>query len=693
MIVSNRQRRILEVLLQRKEATANEIAEEVQISARTVHRDISEMKGLLSDYGLFLATKSGKGIAIQGSEDNLVQFHKVLAHFETVTYAPEERKTLILCRLLEAFEPIKLFSLAYEMRAAIPTISRDLDEIDPQLSKYKLELIRKRGYGVEIKGMEGAKRALIEWLVREYLDESDLFDPGPISSNPWTVSRRLLHMVGKDHFLPIERMLWELEEKWPRRLTETAYMRLLLKLSIAVARMRCGHWLSNRKSGKQGNEAAGDTTDLPPPHLQPFLDAFPWEWPAAELEAMQSLFVHAMAEAVKQEENLLHQNGAAAADAADRLIQTIGKKLNMPFDEDQSLLEGLVNHLAPAMDRLSRGEAIRNPLLAQIRKDFAVLFNAIRGAIDELPFAKLVPDEEIGYLAMHFGASMERLNQLKRVRAIIVCTSGIGSSKLLAARIAKQFPRIELIGNYSWYEASRIPQTQYDLIVSTVDLPIDAGRYVKISPLLTGEETEKLRAFMGSLSIDEAAWSEEGKREDAGGWERMKQMNAYTSAIIQVLEPFAVHQLLASSGPLSDVVSSLLAPLASELEPKGTAAVAKLLLEREQASSQAIAGTQLALFHTRSDHISKPILKLYRLEEPLWLGEGGDNEVRRILLMLAPLQLSRPVLEILSEISVLLLQPEFEALLEDAEADAIKLYVSQQLEAYIQSKWRGRDLT
>ncbi|MFF2092754.1 BglG family transcription antiterminator [Paenibacillus sp. NPDC058174] len=692
-MVSNRQRRILEVLLQRKEATANEIAEEVQISARTVHRDISEMKGLLSDYGLFLATKSGKGIAIQGSDDNLAQFHKVLAHFETVTYAPEERKTLILCRLLEAFEPIKLFSLAYEMRAAIPTISRDLDEIDPQLSKYKLELIRKRGYGVEIKGVESAKRALIEWLVREYLDESDLFDPGPISSNPWTVSRRLLHMVGKDHFLFIERILWELEEKWPRRLTESAYMRLLLKLSIAVARMRSGHWLSSRKPGKQGHGGAADAADLPPPHLQPFLDAFPWEWPAAELEAMQELFVHAMAEAVKQEENLLHQNGAAAAEAADRLIHAIGEKLNMPFDQDHSLLEGLVNHLAPAMDRLSRGEAIRNPLLAQIRKDFAVLFTAIREAIDELPIAKLVPDEEIGYLAMHFGASMERLNQLKRVRAIIVCTSGIGSSKLLAARIAKQFPRIELIGNYSWYEASRIPPMQYDLIVSTVDLPIDAGRYVKISPLLTGEETEKLRAFMGSLSVDEDAKGEQGKPEDAGGWERMKQMNAYTSAIIQVLEPFAVHQLHASPGPLSDVVSSMLAPLASELEPEGTGAIAKLLLEREQASSQAIAGTQLALFHTRSDYISKPILKLYRLEEPLWLGAGGEYEVRRILLMLAPLQLSRPVLEILSEISVLLLQPEFEALLEDAEADAIKLYVSQQLEAYIQSKWRGRDLT
>ncbi|MFF2482375.1 BglG family transcription antiterminator [Paenibacillus sp. NPDC058071] len=688
MMVSNRQRRILEVLLQRKEATANEIAEEVQISARTVHRDIGEMKGLLSEYGLSLEAKSGKGIAIQGSKENVARFHELLAHFETVAYDSEERKTLILCRLLEAFEPIKLFSLAYDMRAAIPTISRDLDEIDPQLGKHKLQLIRKRGYGVEIKGSEQAKRSLIERLARDYVDESDLFDPGPIAANTWTLSSRLLHMVGKEHFLAIERILWDLDEKWPRRLAEKAYTGLLLKISIAIARMRSGHLLASRQSAKQEEEkATADTVAHSPPRIQPFLDGFRGDWPLPELEGLEELLTQAMTDAIKQEENLLHRKGAAAAEAAERLIQAVSAKLRLPFDNDHSLLEGLVNHLAPAMERLSRGEAIRNPLLPQIRKDFADLFAAIRVTVDELLGGEVVPDEEIGYLAMHFGASIERLNQLRPVRAIIVCTSGIGSSKLLAARIAKQFPRIELIGNYSWYEASRISQHQYDLIVSTVDLPIDPQRYIKISPLLTAEETEKLRTFMGSLSVKETQDEEVKPEGSSGGWERMKRMNAYTSAIIEVLEPFSIEQLQYPSGSLPGVISAMLDTLSSEADLEDdTATVGKLLLERERASSQAIGGTKLALFHTRSDHIKRPILKLYRLEEPLQLGENKDQEVRRILLMLAPLELSRSVLEILSEISALLLQPEFEALLEEADADAIKRYVSRELESYIQSK-------
>src|SRR5690606_4077057 len=121
-------------------------------------------------------------------------------HFETVAYAPEERKTLLQCLLLEAFEPIKLFSLSYELHAAIPTITRDLDEIEPQLGKYGLRLIRRRGYGVEIEGLESCKRELIERLAEQFLDESDLFGPAPESAHAWPVTRQLLHLAGKEHF-------------------------------------------------------------------------------------------------------------------------------------------------------------------------------------------------------------------------------------------------------------------------------------------------------------------------------------------------------------------------------------------------------------------------------------------------------------------------------------------------------------
>jgi len=686
LIVSNRQRRVLEVLLHRKEVTANEIADEVQISARTVHRDIQELKSLLADYGLSLVTKSGKGISIQGTDEALKQFHTVLGHFETVAYASEERKTLILCQLLASFEPIKLFSLAYEMHTAIPTVTRDLDELEPQLNKQGLKLIRKRGYGVEIRGTETAKRALIEWLAVQYLDESDLFGATPISSHTLPVSKRLLQLAGKEKLLKIEQILWKIEEKWPSRLAELDYTRLLLRLSIGVTRMEAKHLLTveafpDETANKDWNE------------IQLFLNAFPWEWPLAEKIALRNFLREAMAEAVKQDEDMLYRNQTAASMAAQRLIQSASRKLGLPLEQDVSLLEGLVNHLGPALERLSRGEDIRNPLLIQIKKDFRQLFTTIRNATKEALKDWEVPDEEIGYLVMHFGASMERFHAV--VRAIIVCTSGIGSSKLLAARIAKQFPQITVIGNYSWYEASRLSKEHYDLIISTVDLPIDANRYIKISPLLTSEDSERLMQLTRQLPLAAAQPQVTIKGADTDGWERMKQMNAYTSAIVQVLEPFEVYPLVLeqdeSVSEIKRVLAALLQPLSAILGKEGTVAIREKLLERERLGSQALPGTALALFHTRSDYVIAPILKLYRLEQPLWLGEQHEHEVHQILLMLAPLQLARPVLDILSEISAMLLQTEFETLLKEGHSEDIKLYISRELEAYIQSKWRGRE--
>ena len=70
---------------------------------------------------------------------------------------------------------------------------------------------------------------------------------------------------------------------------------------------------------------------------------------------------------------------------------------------------------------------------------------------------------------MHFGASIERLRALKReIRAIIVCTSGIGSSRMLSSRLSKEIPEIRIMDSVSWYEAARMPTDQYDLVLSTV---------------------------------------------------------------------------------------------------------------------------------------------------------------------------------------------------------------------------------
>jgi mannitol operon transcriptional antiterminator len=690
VIVSNRQRRILEVLLNRQgEVTAGEMAEEVQISTRTVHRELLELEPILSNNELSLVKKSGVGILIDGDAESLMRFKQRLNHSETATYSPDERKVMMMCRLLEENEPIKLYTLARELNAAIPTISSDLDDIEAGLSKRGLSLVRKRGYGVEIAGPEAAKRDMIGLLAQEYLDDSDLLRASSGRSPPWPVTRQLLNMVGKENFIAIEKSLWLMEEEWPKRLSETAYTNLLIKLAVAITRMQRQHWIKPSERSASGGKTRGNN-----PKLGRLLECFGLEWPEAEKEYLQRLLDGVEENASEASAMLLDKHGLVLAETAVELIRAVERRMDVPFANDRSLLDGLIRHMGPALQRLREGEVIRNPLLPQIKKDYEALFNGVREAIDETSRSLIIPDEEIGYLVMHFGASIERWKLFPRmVRAILVCTSGIGSSKLLAVRINKEIPQIQLVGHYSWYEAARIPQDRYDLIISTVDLRVEQNRYIKISPLLTREETERLRSYIRENILNKPPTLTHDLPETQGPWERLNLMNSYTSEIVQILIGFEVYHLNETSGEsdLRNLLTSILAMLLPQGRLQHEEIIIDQLIMRESQGSQMIPETQLALLHTRSEWVEEPVLSLFRLKRPHLLNSDGTTEVRQILLMLAPKELGKQSLEVLSEISAMLLLPEMIRLLEAGDKETIKAFVSRELEAYIKTKLEWRE--
>src|SRR4051794_39186667 len=108
MNISSRQRQILEILLRERDGiTIREIAEEVQVSSRTVHRELKDLENLIKRYELKLKKKAGTGLLIQGKQENLEELKQALLGMTPNEYTPDERKTLTLCTLLEATEPVK----------------------------------------------------------------------------------------------------------------------------------------------------------------------------------------------------------------------------------------------------------------------------------------------------------------------------------------------------------------------------------------------------------------------------------------------------------------------------------------------------------------------------------------------------------------------------------------------------------
>ena len=146
MYISAREKAIIEMLIDRQqEVTIKELSEEIDVSSRTIHRDLERIEELLQSSHLELSRKAGVGIQIIGSQQNKEALKKELNAFTFREYTVDERQTMILCILFESSEPVKLFALANELRVTIATISSDLLKLEEQVKPFELSIVKRRG--------------------------------------------------------------------------------------------------------------------------------------------------------------------------------------------------------------------------------------------------------------------------------------------------------------------------------------------------------------------------------------------------------------------------------------------------------------------------------------------------------------------------------------------------------------------
>ncbi|WP_336765201.1 BglG family transcription antiterminator [Paenibacillus sp. USHLN196] len=693
MSITKRQREIVEFLLEHPhEVTAGEIAVEVKVSTRTVHRELQMIEQWLEPLGMRLEKKSGTGIRIDSGSDDLTALRQQLEGKEYVEFTPEERKLFMLCILLDESEPVKLLALASDLKVTVSTVTTDLDDLESRILQAGLKLVRRRGYGVKINGSETFHRTAIAALALEFLDESDLFGRQPEQGGS-IVNQKLLDMIGHGDVLKVENALWQPDIEWLENIPERQYMKLLIQLSVAVVRIRKGFGIGRiSPREKKGDEIAEQGEIKVSPYLASRLCSVLSTQLGLTFSQDEQAYFHRLLIETEQRihsSRLLPIDDLILLDRVHSLIDQMQDRTHYAFHEDRLLREGLIGHMQPVMERIEEQQIIRNPLLQQIRKDYDSLFEDVKKSVHQAWPSVEVPDEEIGFLVMHFGASIERLRALKReIRAIIVCTSGIGSSRMLSSRLTKEIPEIRIMDSVSWYEATRIPTDEYDLVLSTVDLPMDEHQYYKVSPLLTAEESERLRHFIRTTTLQRQQHNKplETEIQTTSRYSNPDGMEALLVEIVRIIGKFQVYPLDNQDIGFYKTVYAMCNVLHGSGVLKEPEEIAKRLEAREAVGSQKIPGTRLALFHTRSEGIYRPSISLFQLTEPLLRTPDDPAGVTHILLMLGPRELSKESLEVLSEISALLLQEEMIALLEKGIRDELIHYLSQELVGFYRSK-------
>ena len=150
------------------------------------------------------------------------------------------------------------------------------------------------------------------------------------------------------------------------------------------------------------------------------------------------------------------------------MIYKVSKKINFPFYQDPQLLTNLYAHLSMRLSRRKNFVNEYNPFKEDIKQKYPELFAAInQAALQEISEKLLINDSFVAYIALHFLVSYEREEDLRSVRAVYVCSTGLGVTSLIKQKINEELNNITIVAFASVLNAQKvIAAKDPDLVIS-----------------------------------------------------------------------------------------------------------------------------------------------------------------------------------------------------------------------------------
>lgn len=523
------------------------------------------------------------------------------------------------------------FAKKFNVSAA--TISYDLKDIEKWLNKQDLNLVAKPGYGIIIQGEESSFRKAIINFLYDNSSKETLLDIMNIDSQNidhlHEIERHLKSVTDTGTLEKIEKSIKKLVDEIDFDIVESSYMGLLIHLVLVIKRLE-----------------AGDKIEINPINLR-------------ELKASEEYkYAKLLAENIQKELDIeipeseigyitIHLKGARYKDVTKsgihgdlveivyQMIDSAEKIFKVEFRNDETLINGLLTHIEPAVERLLNGLDIRNPLINDIKNKYKDLFDKTKliTRILEEKLNTTIPDDEIGYIAMHFGASMERKNrETKKYNVLAVCASGIGTSRMMLSKL-QLFPQLNVIDAVSSMKVEEaLKNTNVDLIISTIPLKFKNINTVVVNPLLLKEDIQKIQdALHTNLAFNNNLFETQNPKEfDA------LYIAKYGKYMLDIINNLSFVKLKQKKS--KDIIREFLNHLINEKIITESFDIEEKLLERENLGAIVLPERSFVIYHAISGYIDKPIVAVGNIINDITMINLFDKneKVNTAMLLLSP---------------------------------------------------------
>ncbi len=626
---NEREKFILQILLKNigEALSIKEIAKATKIKERTLYREIKNLEDSLQRLGIELVKEKSRYI-LKGNVSSL-DSSLFETNFEDYAYSTETRLTLILCFLI-LNEDTSIKDISEKLMLSYNTVASTITTIEKILFDYKLTLIRKKGQGIEIEGKEVDRRVLLISLLCNEISDEEFFtrlnNRDILSSNPF---------IKFLNFDLIKKVFYENKHLDVFNLyTDSSIKKILISLNVVFLRISYTTEIKENFTAQEYNSIIS------------LLNA---SKEIVDFDITEDIiqFLIKILKTCRLIEQLSYFNDKYSYTLVYKinlLIKYVSEKMNVDFTQDTNLSSGLIAHVESAIKRHQMNLTEENDeLLEFVLKNYNELYLIIKSELlvvfDEINFNST----ELSYIVIHFASSFEQIYRKNFIRALVICASGIGSSKILGSQIRKNIPEIK---NLEYTIPSKVTKSlvnNYDVVISTIELEQDID-YLLIPTILKEKDI--------SLIQERILASRSFKRNDFVKSEDSFNIDKLGSAcqiILKNTEYIVADNTKNNEEILDNIFEN------STLVINNKKEIVDSLLNRHNKSSVVIPNTDIALFHTLDKGLAEPFIIICSLNNVLAMKDpmGEEQRVEYFIIMVSPNE--QEYTELLSQISIAIL--------------------------------------
>lgn len=473
--LNERQNSILKYLYNKKDyTTINEISKEFKVSVRTIRYDLDNIEYMLKDndkISLVRTPRYGIKLEFKGKRD-ILTFSSI---FDCVEInSPEDRVIFIAINLLIGNSKVE--ELANMLSISKNTVVSDLKKAKEILNNLRINVISKAYVGTCIEGDEEDVRYA---FINLYYKISN------------TDNYKLLKMIIDDFDSvknDIEERIHKVENKLSLEYSDTSFKELIIIIMYCF--MRMGEYSNFNYSEEYIHEKEQEE------EFEAIQYAFADKTEdKKEICYLMKWFKSAKVMSFINDKSDVKMDGNKYL--AMRIIEDMEKYTGIDYSNDFDFVNSVVMHFSVAMYRMQNNFKIENPLKEDIKMRLGIIYQITEDVMKkyESEIGVEFPDDEVSYMAMHFGAAFERKTQeIFDTKALIVCNSGLATAGLLSARMEVMLPQIQVEGVCRLNNLEEeLKNKDVDIIISTVPIRNTDIEYVEVNPMLNIDDVLKLK--------------------------------------------------------------------------------------------------------------------------------------------------------------------------------------------------------